>query len=176
GRRTGPAGASGSRPTGWVRPSILRIPTPASSSTFTCREIVGFDTPKPSVASPIGTGPRASRSTIARRIGWASALNGSLAITLTIHADDFRRASAHTSDPRAGCGRFTLGACNCVNCCSKAPGTAPVILRTPCRPLPASLAGAGVPGPLLVSREGVYAWLPIRTDGRGLKAGSLHGG
>jgi hypothetical protein len=36
-----------------VRPAlIVRTTTPSSSSTFTCFEIVGFDTPKPPVASP----------------------------------------------------------------------------------------------------------------------------
>jgi hypothetical protein len=45
-----------------------------------------LETPKPPVASPMVAGPPASRSTIPRRIGWARALKGSLAITLTISA------------------------------------------------------------------------------------------
>src|SRR5215510_4656118 len=67
-----------------VRPSTVRTTTPARSSTFRCFEIVGFETPKPPVTTPTVAGPRARRSTIPRRIGWATALNGSLAIRLTI--------------------------------------------------------------------------------------------
>jgi hypothetical protein len=47
-------------------------------------EIAGLDTPKPPVASPTVAGPAARRSTIPRRIGWESALNGSLTTGLTI--------------------------------------------------------------------------------------------
>src|SRR6266545_4387120 len=65
-----------------------RTTTPARSSTFRCFEIVGFETPKPRVATPTVAGPRARRSTIPRRIGWATALNGSLAIWVTILAPD----------------------------------------------------------------------------------------
>src|SRR5262245_11165713 len=66
---TASASASRSRPSRWVRPSIVRTTTPAYSGTFTGLEIVGFDTPKPPVASPIVAGPRPRRSTIPRRIG-----------------------------------------------------------------------------------------------------------
>src|SRR5215210_2071297 len=45
----------------WVRPAITRVTTPVSSSTFTCFEIAGFDTPKPDVASPTVAGPSARR-------------------------------------------------------------------------------------------------------------------
>lgn len=60
-----------SRPSRCVRPSTVRTTTPASSSTFTCLEIAGLETPKPTVASPSLAGPLARRSTIPRRIGCA---------------------------------------------------------------------------------------------------------
>src|SRR5215211_5766493 len=68
----------------WVRPSITRVTTPVSSSTFRCFVIAGFETPKPCVASPTVAGPAASRSTIPRRIGCDSALNESLTTGLTV--------------------------------------------------------------------------------------------
>ena len=34
-----------------MRPSITRVTTPASSSIFRCREIVGFETPRSPVTS-----------------------------------------------------------------------------------------------------------------------------
>ena len=46
-----PRGRSARR---WVLPSITRLTTPASSSVFRCREIVGLDTPKSRVTSPDG--------------------------------------------------------------------------------------------------------------------------
>ena len=61
-----------------VRPSTTRVTTPVSSSTFRCLEMAGFETPKPAVASPTVAGPAARRSTMPRRIGCDSALNGSL--------------------------------------------------------------------------------------------------
>src|SRR6185436_11002003 len=67
-----------------VRPSTTRVTTPVSSSTFRCLEIAGFETPKPPVASPTVAGPAARRSTMPRRIGCESALNGSLTIRLTV--------------------------------------------------------------------------------------------
>src|SRR5262245_423846 len=82
--------ASRSSPSRWVRPSIVRTTTPASSSTLTCLEIVGFETPNPLVAAPIVAGPAPSRSTIPRRIGWARALNGSLAIACPLRRLDPR--------------------------------------------------------------------------------------
>ena len=38
-------------------------------------EIVGLETPRPRLASPTVAAPALSRSTISRRIGWASAVN-----------------------------------------------------------------------------------------------------
>src|SRR6185503_6189243 len=70
-----PSGASASR---CLRPSIVRVTTPVSSSTLRCLVIAGLDTPNPAVASPTVAGPAARRSTIPRRIGCARALNGSL--------------------------------------------------------------------------------------------------
>src|SRR4051794_21362488 len=58
--------------------------TPVSSSALRCFEIAGFETPKPAVASPTLAGPAARRSTIPRRIGCESALNGSFTIWLTV--------------------------------------------------------------------------------------------
>src|SRR6266508_4393783 len=68
----------------WVRPSTVRATTPARSSTLRCFEIVGFDTPRPRDTTPTVAEPCARRSTISRRIGWATALNGSLALWVTI--------------------------------------------------------------------------------------------
>src|SRR5829696_3845300 len=66
-----------------VRPSITRVTTPASSSIFGCREMLGFDTPRSRLASPTVAAPPLRRSTISRRVGCASAANASLAISLT---------------------------------------------------------------------------------------------
>src|SRR5215211_1793747 len=83
-----------------VRPSTVRTTTPARSSTFRCFEIVGFETPKPPVTTPTVAGPRARRSTIPRRIGWATALNGSLPIWVTIsHLDRHGISSPPSSVP-----------------------------------------------------------------------------
>jgi hypothetical protein len=49
-----------------------------------CCEIVGFETPRPAVASPTVAVPALSRSTISRRIGCASALKTPFVIYLTI--------------------------------------------------------------------------------------------
>src|SRR4029450_4600808 len=46
--------------------------------------MVGLETPRPWLASPTVAAPPLRRSTISRRIGWASAVKASLAITLTI--------------------------------------------------------------------------------------------
>src|SRR3954451_9230161 len=46
--------------------------------------MVGLETPSSRLASPTVATPPLSRSTSSRRIGWASAVNVSLAITLTI--------------------------------------------------------------------------------------------
>src|SRR5207237_1098060 len=67
-----------------VRPSITLVTTPASSSIRRCREIVGFETPRSPVTSATVAPPALSRSTMSRRSGCARALNGSLAILLTI--------------------------------------------------------------------------------------------
>src|SRR5919197_1535288 len=48
--------------------------------------MVGFETPRSRVASPTVAAPRLSRSTMSRRVGWARALNVSLAIGLTIYS------------------------------------------------------------------------------------------
>src|SRR3712207_2467908 len=48
--------------------------------------MAGLETPKPAVASPTVAGPWARRSTMPRRIGWDSALNGSLTTGLTVLA------------------------------------------------------------------------------------------
>src|SRR5215208_4688020 len=72
-----------------LRPSIARTTTPASWSTRRWRLIAGLETGKPRVASPTLAGPVPSRSTIARRSGWAraaklrSSAGGLLTITLT---------------------------------------------------------------------------------------------
>src|SRR5213078_97760 len=79
--------ASGRRARRCVLPSITRLTTPASSSSFRCREMVGLETPKSPVTSPTVATPPLSRSTISRRSGCASALNASLAIMLTIEFD-----------------------------------------------------------------------------------------
>src|SRR5207248_854750 len=78
------ASASGRRARRWVLPSITRLTTPASSSVFTCREMVGLETPKSRVTSPTVAAPPLSRSTMSRRSGCARALNASLAILLTV--------------------------------------------------------------------------------------------
>src|SRR5215218_8327498 len=78
---------SGSSESRCVRPTTTRDTTPVSSSTFRCLEIAGLDTPKPAVASPTVAGPTARRSTMPRRIGCESALNGSLTTGLTILHD-----------------------------------------------------------------------------------------
>src|ERR1035437_108601 len=80
------ASASGRNASRWVRPTITRLTTPASSSIRRCREMVGFETPEPRVTSPTVAGPPLRRSTISRRSGWARALNVSLAILLIIGA------------------------------------------------------------------------------------------
>src|SRR5262245_53228405 len=67
-----------------VRPSTTRVTTPVSSRTRRCLLIAGLETPNPLVASPTVAGPAASRSTIPRRIGCASALNESLTTRLTV--------------------------------------------------------------------------------------------
>src|SRR6185312_14132168 len=87
-----------------VRPSTTRVSTPVSSSTFRCLEIAGFDTPKPSVASPTVAGPTARRSTIPRRMGCDSARNGSLTTGLTVPA----RPAAPQVRPRRGLRRRRL--------------------------------------------------------------------
>src|SRR6266511_360982 len=46
--------------------------------------MVGLETPRSRLASPTVAAPLLSRSTISRRIGWASAAKASLAIMLTI--------------------------------------------------------------------------------------------
>ena len=79
------ASASGLSANRCVLPSITRVTTPASSSSFRWREIVGFETPKSRVTSPTVAVPALSRSTMSRRSGWARALNVSLAILLTIY-------------------------------------------------------------------------------------------
>src|SRR3954453_6416787 len=66
------------------RPMTSRRRTPVSSSTLRCFEMAGFETPKPAVASPTVAGPAARRSTIPRRMGCESALNGSFTIRLTV--------------------------------------------------------------------------------------------
>src|SRR5205814_292324 len=86
------ASASGRRARRWVLPSITRLTTPASSSSFRCREMVGLETPKSRVTSPTEAGPRLSRSTMSRRVGCARAANASLAILLTIYGKETRRA------------------------------------------------------------------------------------
>src|SRR4029453_2455507 len=58
------------------------------SSPFKCFGIGRFETPKSRVATPTVAGPRASRSTIPRRIGCATALNASLAIQVTMPGQD----------------------------------------------------------------------------------------
>src|SRR5215210_3795506 len=88
---------SGSSERRWVLPTITRVTTPVSSSTFRCLEIAGLDTPKPAVASPTVAGPSARRSTMPRRIGWESALNGSLTIKLTVARASDRRIGAVTA-------------------------------------------------------------------------------
>src|SRR5207248_10299965 len=110
------SGCSASR---CVRPSMTRVTRPASSSIFRWREIVGFDTPRPRVASPTVAAPRLSRSTMSRRIGWERALNVSLAIVLTIYpartlirTTGGRDAGAHSGNPRgvaSGAGRAARG-------------------------------------------------------------------
>ena len=71
--------------------------------------MVGLETPKPRLASPTVAAPPLSRSTISRRSGWASAVNVSLAIVLTIvvdPADDERRhrcPSTRSERKRNGC-------------------------------------------------------------------------
>ena len=47
--------------------------------------MVGLDTPRSRVASPTVVAPPLSRATMSRRVGWASAVNGSLANLLTIY-------------------------------------------------------------------------------------------
>src|SRR4051794_747077 len=84
-----------------VRPSTTRVTTPVSSSTFRCFEMAGFETPKPAVASPTVAGPAARRSTIPRRMGCESALNGSFTIRLTVA---LRRATP-SPDGAGGLGR-----------------------------------------------------------------------
>src|SRR6266498_2922488 len=59
--------------------------------------MAGFDTLKSRVAVPTVAGPRASRSTMPRRIGWASAPNESLTITLTIARPASRTEPSSTS-------------------------------------------------------------------------------
>src|SRR4051794_25704783 len=75
---------SGSSDSRCIRPSTTRLTTPVSSSTRRCLEIAGLDTPNPRVASPTVAGPTARRSTMPRRIGCESALNGSLTIRVTV--------------------------------------------------------------------------------------------
>src|SRR5262249_33187137 len=101
----------GRSPSRCVRPSTTRVTTPASSSSFRWREIVGLDTPRPRLASPTVAAPPLSRCTISRRIGWASAVKVWLAITLTIvcdPADDGKEnldARSCDGNPRAMAGR-----------------------------------------------------------------------
>src|SRR3954452_1565310 len=67
--------------------------------------MVGFETPRSRVASPTVEAPPPRRSTMSRRIGWARALNGSLAILLTIYSSrtstrqEVRHAGAHSGNP-----------------------------------------------------------------------------
>src|SRR5918995_579062 len=70
---------------------MTRDTTPASSSSFKWREIVGFETPRSWLASPTVAAPALSRSTMPRRMGWARAVNASLAISLTILSTVRRR-------------------------------------------------------------------------------------
>ena len=63
-----------------VRPAL----DPAHHNPGFCLEIAGLDTPRPAVASPTVAGPLDNRSTITRRMGWASALKASLTIVLTL--------------------------------------------------------------------------------------------
>src|SRR5215217_2948077 len=90
---------SGSSDSRCVRPSTTRFTTPVSSRTFRCFEIAGFETPKSAVAAPTVAGPLASRSTIPRRIGCASALNESLTTRLTV-ATLARAGGAPLGSPR----------------------------------------------------------------------------
>src|SRR3954466_6797998 len=76
----------------------MRLTTPASSSSFRCREMVGLETPKSRVTSPTVAEPRLSRSTMSRRSACARALNASLAILLTIYGDRTRRAKGVADD------------------------------------------------------------------------------
>src|SRR5207237_113414 len=112
------ASASGRRARRWVLPWIARLTTPASSSSFRCREMVGLETPKSRVTSPTVATPPLSRSTMPRRSGCDKALNASLAIMLTIEvspanprqeARDDGAQDRHAGGVAGGAGRTGAG-------------------------------------------------------------------
>jgi hypothetical protein len=134
-----------------VRPSTVRTTTPARSSTFRCFEIVGLETPKPRVTAPTVAGPRARRSTIPRRIGWATALNGSLAIWVTIsHPDRSSTSTPSWPTPRQCPPSYSAAAWSCCSAHCWRPG--PTRPQGPRRPSQGTTAIG--PGPSVTGATG----------------------
>lgn len=100
------------------RPSIRRSSSPDSSSTRMCREIAGCEIGNADAISPTLSGPRASRSTIRRRVGSARApktASKRCSLTIMLYNNIVKSAHRQGAEEQSGPGSNNRSRFACVD-------------------------------------------------------------